>query len=95
VEMESVKKDVNVIKVNFKKINKGWTNKDCSIRIIPSLGNNLPFGLQFPNENYYKDDKFRDRHPIFNVSVVSNIYLNVNISDLLKIIQPGRYINLL
>jgi hypothetical protein len=50
--------------------------------------NPYPFGLQFPNERYYYDDKYRDQHPVFNISVLNKISLELNEKELVEILKP-------
>lgn len=72
----------------------GYTGYECISISSLSLKNPLPFGIIFNESNYYSsNEKYGDNHPLFDRSLISNLYLTVNISDLLYILHPSRIWN--
>jgi len=63
----------------------GYGLNDCSavISSLPPLTNLL-------NKTQYLDDKYGDDHPIFNMSAIMQIYIEMDKKDLEALILPGN-----
>jgi hypothetical protein len=73
----------------FCKCNKGYTGTFCTTKT--ELIDPLPYKEEYPNDrNYYSiHERYKDNHPLFNLSTVSTIKIYVSEEDLLKIINPS------
>jgi hypothetical protein len=63
----------------------GFTSNDCS-QTVNRLGNN-PWGELFGSE-YGGNDKHKDEHPVFNISLLPTIYLEMPDEDYLYTLYP-------
>jgi hypothetical protein len=66
----------------------GFTSFDCSIR-TPKL-NSLPYGEILENRKYWTNDKYKDDHPILNISEIASIHLEMSWDDYLRVIHPSN-----
>jgi hypothetical protein len=75
------------------KCSPGYTGKDCHQKINAPIETthleSLPYGELFGSP-YVVTDQYKDNHPIFNVSVVSEIRVELNEQDLRKMISPAH-----
>jgi len=67
------------------------TGEDCSIKTINLPV--LPYGELFNDREYYANDKYKDDHPVFNLSVIANIRLTLKESDLNYLLYPPNAFN--
>lgn len=69
----------------------GWTGTDCS---TPTLNiGSTPWGTLFDTEEYTSEDKYGDDHPIWNISVLATVRIELNESDYLDLLQPWNLYN--
>lgn len=69
----------------------GWTSTFCNVPV--SNLSSVAFPSLFPNETTYYDDPFEDLHPVFNLSSVASIYINLPEVDYLYLIDPRNAFN--
>lgn len=64
----------------------GFTGTDCSTPVF-SFGS-TPWGTLFPGDVYSDKDDYGDDHPIWNISVLATIRLDLNPDDYLYLLNP-------
>ncbi len=69
----------------------GWTGIDCSSPIF--RGKSLPWGNVFDGDYYTSEDKYGDDHPVWNISTLATIRLEMNESDYVNLLQPWNLYN--
>lgn len=72
----------------------GWTGTDCS-SVIFQAGDSHPWKTIFGSSKdvYTSHDEYGDEHPIFNISVLATIRVELNPADLLHLLQPWNLYN--
>eukprot|EP01126_Amoeba_proteus_P051884 TRINITY_DN6229_c0_g1_i9.p1 TRINITY_DN6229_c0_g1~~TRINITY_DN6229_c0_g1_i9.p1 ORF type:complete len:549 (-),score=89.18 TRINITY_DN6229_c0_g1_i9:78-1724(-) len=70
----------------------GKTGVDCSVEINSQLTFNM-FPPVFKAQTYYKDDEYKDEHPIFNLSVIGMIKITMKEEDLVSMLKPANTFN--
>lgn len=71
----------------------GFFGKDCfqkkeeirSSKFLPSL----PYGEPFGKSPYHERDLYKDNHPLFNTSVLSELKIDMNPRDFSKMVDPN------
>jgi hypothetical protein len=82
-----VTSDESMALPNYCNCDDGYTGVDCSSELF-TLGN-LPWGNVFGNVPYTSADTYNDSHPVFNISVMATIRIELEEEALLKLINPS------
>jgi hypothetical protein len=69
----------------------GWTGTDCSSQVLPYT--NTPWGTLFDVDVYTSNDKYKDEHPIWNISVFASVHIELDEKDYLNLLQPWNLYN--
>jgi spore coat protein H len=72
---------------NYCNCDDGYTGVDCSSEVF-TLGN-LPWGNVFVKSPYSSSETYNDSHPVFNISVMATIRIELEEEALLKLINPS------
>jgi spore coat protein CotH len=80
----------NIVNRDYCACDTGFTANDCS-QTVNQLGNS-PWGELFGSE-YGGTDKYQEEHPVFNISLLSTIYLEMSEEDFLYTLYPYNYEN--
>jgi hypothetical protein len=65
----------------------GYTGFDCSSEVF-KLGS-VPFGNIFDTPAYSSQDEYQDSHPIWNISLVASIRIEMDPNEYLSMISPA------
>jgi spore coat protein CotH len=66
----------------------GYTGYDCSSTVFD--GGEVPWGDVFPDPVYTSADKYKDDHPVWNISSLMTIRIEMSPSDLLYQLTPAN-----
>jgi spore coat protein CotH len=66
----------------------GWTGPDCSTQLF-RLGT-LPWGVIFDDANPYDDDEYKENHPLWNISVLATVRLEISDDALTWLLLPSN-----
>jgi hypothetical protein len=69
----------------------GWTGTDCSSSILDF--DSTPWGTLFDEEVYAKDDEYEDDHPVWNISVMATMRVELSDADYLYLLEPWNLYN--
>jgi hypothetical protein len=73
------------------KCNEGYTGIDCSSETIEIT--NTPWGNVFDTKVYTKYDTYKDLHPIFNISVLATIRVEMTEEEYNYLLEPKNLYN--
>lgn len=69
----------------------GWTGTDCSSEIV--ISNNTPWGTLFDDAVYSSEDIYGDDHPIWNISTLATVRIELDNDDYIDLLQPWNLYN--
>lgn len=69
----------------------GWTGTDCSSKMV--IANNTPWGTLFDGIIYSSADTYGDDHPIWNVSTLATVRVELDNDDYINLLQPWNLYN--
>jgi len=69
----------------------GWTGPDCSTMELSF--DNAPWGTLFDEPVYANDDKYGDDHPVWNISVLAVVRIQLDPADYIELLQPWNLYN--
>lgn len=69
----------------------GWTGTDCSSATL-TIGN-TPWGTLFDSDVYTSKDEYKDEHPVWNISVLATVYVELEEQDYLNLLQSWNLYN--
>ena len=64
---------------------RGFTGSDCSSSELTLT--NHPWGNIFDVKTYY-DDKYEDEHPVWNISVIATVRVEIAVEDYMYLLNP-------
>ena len=69
----------------------GFTGIDCSTATLKSTS--TPWGILFDTAPYTSKDTYQDDHPIWNISVLATIHIDIDVDDYIFLLQPWNLYN--
>jgi hypothetical protein len=86
-----VEKNLDIFPFEYCLCDDDYTGTDCSTKILPF--DSLPWGTLFDGDIYSSSDQYGDSHPIWNISVLPTIKLELDNEDYLSLLDAHNLDN--